>query len=75
VEPDDRKFKIWRWCPAPDRDLHTNCTASVVLAIDPATGKGTVMYSTPLLWEYAYARQFYGFKGDPLFKVLHARKR
>jgi hypothetical protein len=34
---------------------------------------GTVLYSTPLLWEYAFARQNYGFKGDPLYRVLHAR--
>ena len=36
----DRKFSIWRWCPARDRGLHTACTASVVLSIDPATGSG-----------------------------------
>lgn len=69
----DRKFSIWRWCPARDRTFHTNCTASVVLSLDPATGLGTVLYSTPLLWEYAYARQHGGFKGDKLFSMLHAR--
>jgi len=75
AEPGDRRFNIWRWCPAADRSLRTRCTASVVLALDPTTGTGNVMYSAPLLWEYAYARQYYGFKGDPLFRVLHARKR
>jgi hypothetical protein len=74
-EQGDRKFNIWRWCPAADRALRTRCSASGVLARDPATGTGNVMYSTPLLWEYAFARQNYGFKGDPLFKMLHARKR
>jgi len=69
----DRKFSIWRWCPARDRTLHTSCTASVVLSLDPASGLGTVLYSTPLLWEYAYARENGGFKGDKLFKMLHAR--
>ncbi len=44
------------------------------LSIDPKTGVGTVLYATPLLWEYAYARENNGFKGDKLFKVLHARK-
>ena len=34
---------------------------------------GTVLYSTPLLWEFAYARENNGFKGDRLFKMLHAR--
>ena len=32
-----------------------------------------MLYSTPLLWEYAYARENYGFKGDRLFKLLHAQ--
>jgi hypothetical protein len=70
----ERKFRIYRWCPAFDRRLHTSCTASVVLSMNPTTGAGMVLYSTPLLWEFAYARQNNGFKGDPLFKVLHARK-
>ncbi len=70
----DRRFSIWRWCPASDRGFHTSCAASVTLALDPATGVGTVLYSTPLLWEFAFARQNNGFKGDPLFKMLHARQ-
>jgi hypothetical protein len=69
----DRKFRVYRWCPAFDRRLHTSCTASVVLSLDPVTGVGTVLYSTPLLWEFAYARNA-NFKGDKLFKLLHARK-
>lgn len=73
-EAGERRFSIWRWCPARDRGFHTRCPASVTLALDPTTGVGTVLYSTPLLWEYAYARQNNGFKGDPLFKMLHARK-
>jgi hypothetical protein len=72
-DPADRKFSIWRWCPAVGDGLRTECKASVVLWLDPTTGVGTVLYSTPLLWEYAFARQNYGFKGDPLYRVLHAR--
>jgi hypothetical protein len=74
ADPAERKFSIWRWCPARDRGLHTTCTASVVLSLDPTTGVGTVLYSTPLLWEFAYARENNGYKGDRLFKMLHARK-
>jgi hypothetical protein len=70
----DRKFRVYRWCPAFDRRLHTDCTASVVLTLDPSTGVGTLLYSTPLLWEFAYAREKNGFKGDRLFRMLHARK-
>jgi hypothetical protein len=69
-----RKFRVWRWCPAPDRGLRTRCAASVVLTLEPETGEAAVLYSTPLLWEFAYARQNNGFKGDRLFRILHARK-
>ncbi len=69
----DRKFSIWRWCPAKGDGFRTHCAASVVLTLEPSTGIGTVLYSTPLLWEYAYAREHFGFKGDRLYKMLHAR--
>ena len=69
----ERRFSIWRWCPASGDGFHTSCKASVTLSLDPTTGTGTVLYSTPLLWEFAYARENYGFKGDRLYKLLHAR--
>jgi len=70
----DRKFRIYRWCPANDtKGFHTNCMASVTLALDPATGVGTVLYSTPVLWEFAYAREK-NAKGDRLYKMLHASR-
>jgi hypothetical protein len=76
VQREMRKFRTWRWCPAGvgTRELHTSCAASVVLSLDLATGLGTVLYSTPLLWEYAYAREHNGFEGDKLYKVLQARR-
>jgi hypothetical protein len=70
----ERKFRVWRWCPARDRGLHTNCAASVVLSLEPSTGNATVLYSTPLLWEFAFARENNGYKGDKLYKLLHTRK-
>ena len=66
-----RKFRIYRWCPAVGNGLHTECQASVVLTINPTTGLGTLLYSTPLLWEYAYARDT-NKRGDRLYRVLHA---
>jgi hypothetical protein len=69
----DREFRVWRWCPARDRGLHTNCAASVVLSLEASTGAATVLYSTPLLWEFAYARENNGYKGDKLYRLLHAR--
>jgi hypothetical protein len=70
----ERKFSIWRWCPAKYIQLNNDCKASVTLAIDPANGESTVLYSTPLLWEYAFARENNGFKGDRLFRLLHAKQ-
>lgn len=69
----DRKFSIYRWCPAVGDGLKTECTASVTLSLDPTTGRGSVQYATPLLWEYAYAREHFGFKGDKMYKLLHAK--
>jgi hypothetical protein len=73
ADVNERKFSIWRWCPAVGDGFKTDCTASVTLSLDPATGKGSVLYATPLLWEYAFARENNGFKGDRLYKLLHAR--
>ena len=70
----DRKFSIWRWCPARDDGLHTDCTASVVLSLDPATGVGTVLYSTPLLWEFAYARENNGSRATGSSRCCTPRK-
>jgi len=72
IDAEIRRFNTWRWCPAVDDGLHTDCTASVTLSLDAATGMASVLYSTPLLWEFAFARENFGFKGDPLFKALHA---
>jgi hypothetical protein len=70
-----RKYTTWRWCPPRERAFHTDCEASVTLTIEPASGRGMVLYSTPLLWQYAYAREKNGFKGDWLYAVLHANRK
>jgi hypothetical protein len=72
-DPADRKFSIWRWCPSGGKSIRTACDASVVLALDPVTGVGTVLYSTPELWEFAWAREHYGFEGDRLYRILNGR--
>jgi hypothetical protein len=68
---EDRKFNTWRWCPAPRDGLMTRCDASIVLSIDPDIGRGIVLFSTPALWEYAYARESSG-SPDPLYTLMHA---
>ena len=69
---DDRKFDVWRWCPAPTGGLMTRCKASIVLSIDPDRGRGIVLFSTPEVWEYAYARESGDARPDPLYTLLHA---
>jgi hypothetical protein len=69
-----RRFHTWRWCPAPEANgLRTLCLSSISLSVDPVTGIGTVLFATPILWEFAYAREFYGFPGDATYKMLHSR--
>jgi len=69
----NRRLITWRWCAPIDDGMHPDCTASVTLSLDPVTGEGAVFYSTPILWEFAYARENFGFQCDPMFTVLHAR--
>jgi hypothetical protein len=70
---EERQNRAWRWCPASESGSHTSCRASVVLSLEPDTGVATVLYSTPQLWQFAYARENNGYKGDKLFSMLHAR--
>ena len=68
----DRKFDVWRWCPAPRDGLMTRCKSSIVLSIDPDLGRGIVLFSTPEVWQYAYAREQGDAQPDPLYTLLHA---
>ena len=43
------------------------------MSLDPDSGRAVVLFSTPALWEYAYAREHSHEGGDPLFAVMHAR--
>jgi len=69
---DDRKFDVYRWCPAPRDGLMTRCKASIVLSIDPDLGRGIVLFSTPEVWRYAWAREASDAAPDPLYTLLHA---
>jgi hypothetical protein len=70
----ERRYRTSRWCPPRDRGLSTPCDASVVLAYDGAKRWGYVFYSSPAVWEYAYAREHSGFPGEYLYRMLHAGK-
>ena len=68
----ERQYKTWRWCPPADRALATSCAASIVLAYDAQKRWGYVFYSTPSVWQYAYARENGDFKGDDLYRLLYS---
>jgi hypothetical protein len=68
----DRRFKEYRWCPAPWLGLEAHCKASIVLTLDPALGRGIVLFATPELWQYAFARENGFHRPDALFTLLHA---
>jgi hypothetical protein len=70
----ERRYRTARWCPPRDRDIATRCDASVVLAYDGLKRWGYVLYSSPGVWEYAYARENGGFKGEYLYRMLHAER-
>jgi hypothetical protein len=69
----DREFSSWRWCPAMDRAMTTQCASSIILSIDPEAGKAVVLFATPAMWEYAYASNDME-DNDPLFAVMHGKK-
>jgi hypothetical protein len=66
-----RKFKTFRWCPAPFLGLEAHCDASIVLTLDPELGRGIVLFVTPALWQYAYAREDGPSQPDSLFTLIH----
>lgn len=70
----ERRYRTARWCPPRDRDIATKCDASVVLAYDGVKRWGYVFHSSPAVWEYAFARESSGFKGEYLYSMLHAEK-
>lgn len=70
---EDRKFSTWRWCPAPRDGLMTRCEASIVLSVDPDQGRGIILFSTPAMWQYAFARESSDdVAPDPLYTLMHA---
>ncbi len=70
--PRKRRFDEWRWCAKVlDRNVAPSCPASVVLAFDPASGWGVVLYATRPVWEFAFARHNGGAENDPVYKLLH----
>jgi hypothetical protein len=73
--PRKRRFREWRWCRVRGSDLSPSCSASIVLAFDPQSGWGVVLFATKAVWEFAHARHHGGAENDPLYKLLHGLAR
>lgn len=69
----ETRFATRRWCglQGSSRKIVPACTASIVLAFDPHSGWGVLMYVTGPVWEFAYARHRAGVADDPLYSLLH----
>jgi hypothetical protein len=67
------RYQEWRWCPPKGLEIAPQCSASILLSFDSQTRIGLVLYVTEPVWKYAYARQYGGSEGDPLYKLLHGR--
>lgn len=71
ASPEVRLKKTKYWCRPRGEALVPTCDASIVLAFDAETGFGQVIYLTSPVWSYAYAREFGGSAGDPLYRLLN----
>jgi hypothetical protein len=67
---DKGRFRDWRWCPIKGEDKAPRCVAAVVLMFDPATRSGEVVYATPLLYAFAWARHWNGAKDNNIWATL-----
>jgi hypothetical protein len=68
----DRKFSIWL-VPRDRQRISHRLQGEVVLSLDPTTGEGTVLYSTPLLGVRLRPREL-RLQGRPPLQDAHASK-
>ena len=66
------RVTAYRWCglKLDGRALHPNCPATVTLLFDGSTGRGLVLYATPPLYDYAWARHEMGDTENEMFVLL-----
>jgi hypothetical protein len=66
-------FIRYRWCGVTAPALRPSCEATVTLAFDAKTGEGTVLYATPQMYDYAYARHQTSDENNELYVLLNDR--
>ena len=66
------RVTAYRWCglKLDGRALYPSCPATVTLLFDGSTGRGLVLYATPPLYEYAWARHEMGDTENEMFVLL-----
>ena len=66
------RMTAYRWCglKLDGRDMHPPCPATLTLLFDGSTGRGLVLYATPPLYDYAWARHDMGDTENELFVLL-----
>jgi hypothetical protein len=66
-------FIRYRWCGVTEPAVRPSCEATVTLAFDARTGAGTVLYATPQMYDYAYARHRTSDENNELYVLLNDR--
>ena len=69
------KYVVYRWCGLLEasRNLHPPCKASIVVEFDSVHGVGTVLYATPRVYDFAYARYVMGDQQNDFYTLLFSR--
>lgn len=73
ADPRSRRLDTYRWCPPTGGRFVPTCEASIVLGFSPESGNGVILYATPAVWEFAYARNESVQGGDPMYRFMHAK--
>lgn len=72
-EKPTQDFVRHRWCGVTDPSVRPICAATVTLAFEAKTGEGTVLYATPQMYDYAYARHQTSDENNELYVLLNER--
>jgi hypothetical protein len=74
--PEKRKpvYALYRWCGTDEasRSLRPTCPATVTLSLEAVTGMGTILYATPVVYDYAYARHQMKDDNNELYVLLNS---
>ena len=69
------EYVVYRWCGLlPDgQQLHPSCPASITLEFESISGVGSVLFATPKVYDFAYARYQMGDQKNDLYALLFSK--